>query len=282
MRLLRAQALALCVFVASVLCACRGCDPEPARGSSTASAPAAKRGVLIGSVRLAPGHDLPAYSAEDMERKVLQHIERSTFPEGCTPPKIADRMPVRTTADGKLIGVMVAASEFAKAPARAPRTHEVTIRDCRLTPSFVVAMKGDTLRVRNDVDFPFMPTLGSTALVETLSRGQTRDTVLTTAGATTPLLCGFTAPCGRTDVVVVFHPLYAVTDENGNFRIEDFPVDETINVNAWHPLFAAQEQSVRVGNGEKKSIELVISPAAPNPATSPAAPTAAEPGGQPQ
>jgi hypothetical protein len=174
---------------------------------------------------------------------------------------VADRQPVRATADGKLIGVLVTASDFSHNPERAPRTYDVAIEDCRLTPSFIAAQKGDSLRITNRVNFPFMPTFGPTALVETLVPGQKLDVPLNTPGVN-DVLCGFTAPCGRTDVVVLQHPLYAVTDEHGDFRIDDFPVGETVHVNAWHPLFDAQELSVRVESGSAQKLDFVITPVA--------------------
>jgi hypothetical protein len=271
---------------------CRGCDPAPTASGGGAQThapldvakpePAAKTGVLIGSVRLAPGAELPSYAPEQMERKVLKHIERGAFPESCTPPKLDDRKPVRLTSDGKLAGVLVAASDFARNPPHAPRTWDVTIKDCRLTPSLVVAVQGDTLRLSSEVNFPFMPQLGSSPLSETLVPGQTKDYPLQANGVSS-VLCGFTAPCGRTDVVVLLHALYAVTDAEGNFRIEGFPADETVHVNAWHPLFAAQEQTVRVPAGGEQRLELVIAPlaqptaAAPAEQTAPVAPAPAAP-----
>jgi hypothetical protein len=265
------------------LVACRGCEPAsespaaPVAPGASVAPPAASgnaAAVLVGSVRLAAGASLPAYSPEQMERKVLQHVERGALPEVCTPPKIADRLPVLTTADGKLIGVMVTTSNFSKTPQRAPLVHEVVIKDCRLTPRFVVAMQGDTLRLRNEVDYPFMPAFGKTPVLKTLVPGQLEDIPLKEPTVDS-VLCGFTAPCGRTDVVVLFHPLYAVTDEQGNFRIDDFPVDETVTVNAWHPLFGTQELSVRAERGEEKRVELVIAPAAPAAPAAPPPPTAA-------
>ncbi len=285
------NAVFVCLLVGLSFAGCRGCEPAPAASGGdkstslpppAAAASAAKKlGVLIGSVRLAPGQSLPAYPPEAMERKVLTHIERGTFPTVCSPPKQTDRVPVRMTPDGKLIGVMVTASDFSKNPERAPEVHEVTIKDCRLTPRFVVGMKGDTLRVRNEVNFPFMPALGATSLIETLMPTQTDDIPLDKQGVSA-LLCGFTAPCGRTDVVVMLHPLYAVTDEQGNFKIEGFPADETVHVNAWHPLFDAQEQSVRVESGEQKTLDFVIgplagAPAAQGTANGPVTPTATTP-----
>jgi hypothetical protein len=229
----------------------------------------------MGSIRLAPGAVLPSYAPQDMERKVLDQLERGTLPETCTPPKTTDRTPVRMTPDGKLIGVMVTVSDFKKNPERAPRIYDVAIRDCRLTPSLVVAARGDSLRITNEVAFPFMPSYGKDPVLKTLMPGQVKDVPLQEPGVS-PVLCGFTAPCGRTDVVVLHHPLYTVTGEDGTFRIENFPADENVTVSAWHPLFNAGEQKVTLGQGETKVLDLAILPR-----EQPAAqPTAAQPTAQ--
>jgi hypothetical protein len=76
--------------------------------------------------------------------------------------------------------------------------------------------------------------------------------------------------------VVVRHPVFAVTDGTGMFKIEDFPADETVQVSAWHPLFQDSTLSVKVGQGETKTLEFVLTPlpqkpaeAAPEPAAEP-------------
>jgi hypothetical protein len=210
-------------------------------------------------VRLAEGFVLPSYAPEAMEKKVLDQLGRAALPDSCTPPKIADRQPVRLSDDGSLSGVMLAASKFSRQQSRPPMTHEVSIRDCRLRPSLVVAMKGDRLRVRNEVDYAFMPGLGDEPMVRTLSAGQTYDVDLTTPGVSA-LSCGFTAPCGRTDVIVMQHPYYAVTDQTGRFRFESFPTGEPVTVSAWHPLFQESRIELQLEPGEQKQIELVLTP----------------------
>jgi hypothetical protein len=207
-----------------------------------------------------------------MERKVLDHTKRAEWPAECTPPKILDSVPMRAAPDGALSGVVVAVSDFKRAPKRAPRTHDAVIRDCRLTPSTIVAMKGDKLRVTTEVKYPFMPAYGPPDAVRTLMPGQTYEVELTTPGAS-PLTCGFTAPCGRTDVVVLLHPLAAVTDEQGHFRIDSFPAGERVTVTAWHPLLAESDTQVELSPGEAKSIELT--------ARLPDAQPSAQPGAQP-
>jgi hypothetical protein len=258
------------------LVAATGCRKKaaekPAVPLAEAPKPAAAKAVVIGSVRLAPGHELPMYSPEQMERAVLAHIKGGTFPDICTPPKTLDRTPVRLTADGKLIGVMLAASEFShQSPAAAPKVYEVAIRDCRLTPRLVVARIGDVIHVKNEVKYPFFPGLGSDSFNQTLNLDQARDIPLDTGGVKI-LSCGFTAPCARTDVVVLAHPYFAATDEQGEFRIEDFPADETVRLNAWHPLFSETFETIKVAHGETKRVDLVLTPVPPPPPPPPPAP----------
>jgi hypothetical protein len=236
-------------------------------------------GTLTGSVRLAPGTTLPSYRPEDMERDVLQHIKGGTFPDVCTPPKQSDRTPVLEGPEGKLIGVMVAASEFSQSVKRESKVFDIVIKDCRLSPRLVVGQMGDMINLKNEVQFPFMPTYGANAYNETLTPGQSKALRLDKAGVDN-VLCGFTAPCGRTDVVVLRHPVFAVTDTTGTFEIEDFPADETVRLSAWHPLFKDAAISVKVARGETKNVELVLTPAPPPPPA--ASPAPAEQPPQPQ
>ncbi|MET0384650.1 MAG: hypothetical protein ABW321_01765 [Polyangiales bacterium] len=221
-----------------------------------------KPAVLVGSVRIEAGHEeLPFYTATEMERSVLAHVKAgSKFPEVCTQQKVDDPVPVRLTPDGKLMGVLLAASEFSVKPdPQPPRVHTVKIEDCRLGPRMVVGLIGDTLHIENRTNYPMMPGLGSEHFSQTMTTGQSRDILLDTGGMKI-LMCGFNAPCGRTDVVVLAHPYGAVTDDNGEFRIENFPASETVQIHAWHPLFFDTFQTVRVEPGEEKRIELVITP----------------------
>lgn len=254
-----------------------GAGSAPAKSGPSAAAPkAAQPAVIEGVVHMAEGAELPSYPKDTMERTVLSHVHDAPLPESCTPPKTTDRQPVQLTPDGLLAGVMVVATGFSHQPQRPPMVHEVAIEDCRLTPSLVVAMKGDMLRVRNTVNYPFMPTYRERGMARTLSPGQTYDVTLDKPGVQ-PLLCGFTAPCGRTDVIVLLHPLYAKTDANGKFKIEGLPPDEDLMISVWHPLFQDSRQPVHLTSGEHKSLEFVLSPRAQPAATTAQAPQAPEP-----
>jgi len=230
--------------------------PAPAPSAADASL---VTGVLRGVVRLAEGATLPSFSVEQMEKKVLEHAKRGPWPDACTPPKQLDRQPVRATEAGTLSGLLVAASKFSQHSPRPQKVHEIAIRDCRLQPTTVAAMVGDVIRVTSEVSYPFMPSFGNEVQIRTLTPGQNYDVKLDKPGVT-PVLCGFTAPCGRTDVVVMMHPLSAVTGDDGSFQIDDFPADEKVKLSAWHPLFNEVNIDVELGRGEDKKVELVITP----------------------
>jgi hypothetical protein len=224
----------------------------------------AQKAVVEGVVRLAGGFELPSYAPEQMTKKLLKQLPPEALPAACTPPKTTDRQPVALTSDGLLAGVMLAASNFAHQPSRPPLVHEVTIEDCRLKPSLVVAMKGDSLRVRSTVNYPFMPSYNEGSSVRSLIPGQTYDVVLDKPGVA-PLFCGFTASCGRTDVIVMLHPVFATTDGSGKFRFDDFPAGENVTLSAWHPLFEEAKIELHLEPGEHKTVELVLRPSAQAP-----------------
>lgn len=264
---LLAAAFGLTAAVATSISGCNSCQPDapakPAAEGSTqpAVAPLAARsvGVIEGTVRLADAGELPEVPPRMMYVQVLQQADPLPLPPECTPAKQDDRRPVRLGAGNALSSVFIAASDFKTNVSRAPKVHELTIRDCRLTPMVIGAMRGDTLRITSETDYPFMPQVGSVSFFETMIKGQDRSHTLEALGPQT-VLCGFTAPCGRSDVITVAHPLYALTDGSGHFRIEGVPAGETFNLNAWHPLFRATTQSVTVAAGETKQVDFVLSP----------------------
>lgn len=239
------------------------CESEGSKNAEEVSrpepAPAAEGAVVTGRVRLADGFTLPSYAAEDMERKLLL-TDSAGVPSVCSPPKKGDRTPVTQTEEGYLTGLLVAASDFTGAKPRPPKVHKVSIDDCRLNPRLVVAMKGDSLELRNEVDFPFMPMFGAAATgARTLMPGQVEKANLDRAGVES-ILCTYTAPCGRTDVVTLYHPIYTITDGEGRFRLTDFPTDQEVTLNVWHPLFQEANIKVSVGKGQTKELDIVITP----------------------
>jgi len=226
-------------------------------------------GTVEGVVRLAPGAELPSRPPEDLG-------DRPAPPESCTPPRTVDRQPVRMGGERGLEGVLVAASEFDASPEHEPVAHEVTITDCRLEPRLVVATRGDHIALTNETEYPFMPIMGSGGLAQALLHGQTRQLELDQGGVNA-IACTFTAPCGQTDVVTLYHPFHTTTGEAGRFTLE-VPAGEEIEVHAWHPLFEESGQTFTVEPGETKRIELVLRPSAQ--AAAPAAPDAEDAAGE--
>ena len=239
-------------------CALAGCSAASARRSEQFG-----RGVLVGRVRLAPGERMPEYSASDLQRAPM-HSDAGAAPVGCVAANERARHPVTLAADGLLAGIVVAASDFthARFGKRAkPVHHRLVIRDCRLEPALIAARDGDWLEVENQDDFAFSPLLGPAFRAEPLAKGKPLKIPIV-GGRVDSMLCTPQAPCGRSDVVSFRHPVFAVTDASGHFRIPRFPDSELVRVTAWHPLFEASETFAWVEPGKSAALELVIRPKA--------------------
>ena len=262
---------------AIALCACGGCDrsDEAEEGAQATAEPAESAGsfgTVEGVVRIVAGAELPSYPD-------LRAPTQPPPPEACTPPRTVDRQPVQMNDARLLSGVLVQASGFTQEVTREPVTHEAFIRDCRLTPQLIAAVRGDTLTLKNETDYPFLPTMGLSNLSTAVLHDESRDYPLDRGGIFN-LTCGFAAPCGRADVVVVYHPVHDITEEGGTFRMENVPAGEELRIHAWHPLFQEAAQTVTVAEGETLRIELELTPA-PQPEP-PAEPTGDEPTGPPE
>jgi hypothetical protein len=213
---------------------------------------------LRGRVRLADGSGLPEYAAFDLVRRPLLPGSGSQPPTACAEANERARQPVELGPDRGLSGVVVAASDFTRIRQRDAVKHRVTIRDCRLTPALIAAQGGDVLEFENLDDFPFEPVLGPVFKSSPLPKG--KKVRLPMSPGMESIMCSPSAPCGRTDLIVFFHPAYAVTDARGEFRIPNFPAGEQVRVSAWHPLFEVSENFVWLEPGERGSIDLVLTP----------------------
>ena len=268
---------AIFALLSSHAVGCGSCGGE--RGAESPEAPAEPTpevAVVEGTVRLAEGVELPAYPP--VERSAAQPAP----PESCPPPREADRQPVGMGEARGLSNVLVAAAEFDAAPASAPQTHRMSIRDCRLTPMFIAATRGDSLEITNETDYPYMPVTGNAGMAQALMRGESR-TIPLDQGGVKGLGCTFTAPCGRAEVVVLYHPVHTLTGEAGRFRLE-VPAGEEIEIHAWHPLFEEASETVTVEAGQTRRIDFTLRPSAAAPAPTEGAPTvpteAAPPAGE--
>jgi hypothetical protein len=249
-----------------LLAGCEACGEPAEPASDDQPAESTTRpgtAVIEGVVRLAPGAELPREAVNPM----VAPQNRPELPEHCTPPQERDREPVRQVRGDHLAGMVVAVSGFSAEVPHEPVTHELAIRDCRLTPSTIVATLGDRLRLVNETNYPFMPEMGG-GMMTALLHERDREVELGRAGMRT-LACGFAASCGRTLIVTQYHPLHAVTDETGRFRIENVPVNEEIRIDAWHVLFNEAGEALTLSPGETREIEIVVTPAPARPAEPP-------------
>jgi hypothetical protein len=263
MRRALAVALALGLAHAALVgCECaRGDSGEPGEpgvgAGGGAEGAALPMGWVEGVVRLADGAALPGYP-----QNPVQVPGRDAIPPECTPPRESDRTPVTQAAEGGgLVGLSIVASgeDDTRWPrATEPALHELTIRDCRLTPSLLVTTRGDRVRMSNETDYPFFPELGE-GMLQALLRPEPREVRVERGGVRT-VQCGFAAPCGRTEVITLYHPVHTVTAESGRFRLE-VPAEQDVRITAWHPLFLETGANVRVGRGETRTLELTIAPA---------------------
>ncbi len=253
--------LALLVFVLG----CDGCGERPGSTESPSTETPTTRsegnvGTVRGIVRIAEGQSPPEYP-----EAALQGMgPPGDPPEECPPLDGRQRQPV-TLEEGGLVGVMVSATGdpetfFEALGEWEPTAHEVVIRDCRLQPALVVAARNDTLTIKNENTYPFMLAVGRTSFMEALLPNQPKEITLD-EGGTQAIRCGFAAPCGRTDVVTVFHPVHAVTEAGGRFELTNVPRGQEVEIHAWHPLFRDSSVKVTIEGDEVPEIELTIEPA---------------------
>jgi len=248
------------VALVLLLAGCDGCgsaqepssDVEESSGGTEGDGP----GVIVGVVRLAEGAETPQYP----ENPMVPPPGRPDPPDTCPPAQQTDRAPLQPGTERGLGGVLVALHDFSTIPEHEPVIHEMTITDCRLTPRLLVATRGDTLRLTNETDYPFLPNFGSGGIMQAILHERSRNTELDQGGIRT-LQCGFAAPCGRAEIVTLYHPLHSVTEPTGRFRIEDVPAGEEVRVSAWHPLVQEASETVTLRPGETREIELVVEPA---------------------
>ena len=104
--------------------------------------------------------------------------------------------------------------------------------------------------MKNESAFPFVPVLGRGAFGRAVLEGQSRTFPLEQGGVY-PLTCGFSAACGRADVVVSYHAIHTQTNQGGRFRLTGVPAGSQ-ELSAWHPLFEEKTQVVDVVEGGNK------------------------------
>lgn len=222
-------------------------------------------GTVQGVVRLAPGTALPRFT-----ESYLTTAQHQPLPAGCTPHMERDDVPVEVGSSGGLTNLLVAAQgDSARWPTTRAVRRDITIEDCRLGPRVLIAHVGDTLHIVNETNVPFFPDFGD-GMMRSIIQSDPLDLPVERAGAR-PVACGFGIGCGRLDLMVLHHPVHALSDGEGRFTIDNLPADQDITLSAWHPLFEEARETVRVGPGQTIEVELVIRPTVVAPTTVPAA-----------
>jgi hypothetical protein len=79
-------------------------------------------------------------------------------------------------------------------------------------------------------------------------------------GGIESVMCTAQARCGRSDVVIFHHPVHAVTEGGGGYRIDDFPTGLPVSVHAWHPLFEETSTVIWLEPGEQRKVDLALEP----------------------
>jgi hypothetical protein len=241
---------------------CGSCDPKTENGQAAPAEGESKGGETVavvpvaGVVRLAEGAELPSYT--DRELGIRENVVGR--PKGCPPLGDAARTPVRADEAGGLSNVLVSVTGFDTSPPHEATTRSVRINErCVLSPPVIVAVRGDELEIKNESSYPFLPKWPGSSFMQALVKGQLR-TVSLDRGGVQPLRCAFAAPCGRSDVIVQYHPVFGVTEEGGAFRIANVPQGKKLQLHAWHPLFKPAKQRLSTADGTPVQVELVLTP----------------------
>ena len=235
--------------------------PEAAEQKAAATAPAKPSadfsGVVRGIVKLAPDATLPMVPAP---AKAPANAAPPCRPYGEDDRRIVSKF----EGTGGLTPIHLAVTQMKAVPEHKPQTHDVFIRNCRLTPALVGAMLGDELRITNESDQPFMPVFPGDPFMRGLMKGESRTIKLERIGPAR-VACGFAGYCGETTILTVAHPLFTVTNERGEFEIRGIPLDQDIAVHAGHMLFEVSTLKTRLTKAEpEKVLEFVLTPATPS------------------
>jgi len=214
-------------------------------------------GVVRGVVKLAQGARLP------LAPPILVNGSAPIAVAPCPPVDLTDRKTIAADeASRGLSPVHLAVTGMSVSPQRDPRVHELYIDACRIRPTLVGAMRGDTIRVVNRSDTPLLPALPGDKFMQAIVRGDAREFTVKLLGPN-PVSCSFANYCGESSIITLSHPLYAVTDAQGSYTIERVPLDEELTLHAWHPLFEVTSVPFKLSHEEReKQLELTLTPTA--------------------
>ncbi|MEM7607543.1 MAG: hypothetical protein AAF411_19490 [Myxococcota bacterium] len=227
-----------------------------------------RAGTVRGIVRLKEDAELPSFAPGDIHGPQTM----SPWTDNCPTFEDSMRQTVSLGEGRGLEGVWIyTGSEdtdaFFNAIGREyePQAHEVAIDACLLSRGALSVTRGDTIRLTQNTRVEnFLPALAGETFSDALPFGETREYTVERGGLTV-LSCAFGAPCGRTDIVVHYHPVHTVSTADGRFEMTNVPAGQTIEVVAAHPLFRYARGQIRVDEGGEATIELELEPKPPEP-----------------
>ncbi len=254
-------------FAVALACLGTGCPSRPkseqALNPDVATSPLVKDvkreqpveiGAIQGRVILASNAKLPHLSPS--QYLATTDTTRLTLSDTCKPISDSDLKPVHHMAQG-LSPVLVTVTGYKRAPHAKASKHVMHIRDCRIEPGLLVAMRGDTVSLTNDSKVPFLPQFRGDAFLQAVIPNQTRDVLLKTAGVQR-LGCAFGERCGGAYLVVLGHPVSDVTDQQGQFHMDNVPANQKLILHVWHPLFTEVKRIIEVTPGQTQHMEDIV------------------------
>ena len=163
--------------------------------------------------------------------------------------------------DGGLANVFVHVKSGLKGWKFAKATGDVVLDQfgCQYVPHMLGAQVGQTLKVRNsDPIMHNVHAMNMKSGKDLFNRAQTKKgaelTLTLKRAAFYRVKCDVHGWMGS-HVMVVKHPFYAVTGEDGAFTLAKLPPG-TYTLEGWHEKLGTQTTSVTVGDGETKEIKL--------------------------
>jgi plastocyanin len=220
------------------------CLAIPVPAAATPKKPGAIKGTVI-------------FEGEPPERTRLQ---RDTDPYCAKVAKLSEDVVV---TKGKLKDVLVRIKNGTAGTHTAP-TAPVLIdqRECMYTPRVVGVIGGQKLAVRNS-DGTFhnvRGTRGTTPLWNKPQPAKDPDLSLETGGKpgdVIDVVCDV-HPWMRSHAVVMDHPFFAVTGEDGSFEITGLAPGK-YTLEAWHPTLGLRSLNIVIGTGAKAVVPARIS-----------------------
>jgi plastocyanin len=279
---LRPRARLLAVLAWSVLAACSaGADKRELAAdaaSKPASTPAGPKanfsGVIRGIVKLADGSSVPLGADPRGNPGTVEP------PAPCAPISEADRRVVYA-AEGThgLTPIHVALTGMKSVPPSAPTTRVVRALGCRFQPDLAGAQVGDTLRFENASAAVLTTAFPGDTFIRTLPAGDAHEVKVGKSGVL-QVGCPLGGYCGGTSIIAVAHPLWAVTDQAGTFRIAHVPLGEPVVVHAWHPLFGESNATLTLdATTPEREVTLTLTPLPQPPSAPSPTPVAPAPSG---